>query len=221
MLRRAPRPPGPRGRARARAQSSAGVVAVVASAIVLLGVPVLVVLLASDDTAQTSAAQERVVPGSSDPRRPSAPFFANAGDGVRPDGVGCSTASPSALRGLAHLDVFADGARVIVPGRIGVSASCAYWLHTEAPDGVIVIGSPERRSFTLGDFFDVWGAPLSRRRVLSFGLDAGRRLGVFVDGRRVAGDPRAVRLVDGREIALVIGRPPSSVPARFAFPRPR
>ena len=109
-----------------------------------------------------------VRPGSNDALRPSAPFFANAGDGVRPDGVGCTGPGRVAVRGRAHLDVFADGRRVTVPGGIGVQPTCAYWLRTTRDDGIVAIESPQRRAFTLGDLFDIWGAPLSRTRVLAF-----------------------------------------------------
>jgi hypothetical protein len=218
MARRAAQPRFPGRRARWRPGRA---IAIAASVAVLVGVPVLVVVLASGQHAQATSAQERVVPGSSDPRRPSVPFFANAGDGVRPDGVGCSSTPGTAVRARTHLDVFADASPVTVPAGVGVLASCAYWLRTEAADGIIVIGSPERRDFTLGDFFDVWGAPLGRGRALGFRVSAGRPLRAFVDGRPAAGDPRAIRLADGREIALVIGRLPPTVPARFAFPRAR
>jgi hypothetical protein len=204
--RPAPPPKGPARRQRAGGRAVALVVAVV----VLVGAPVLVVMLASAETVPAV----HIAPGGA-PLRPSAPFLANAGNGVRPDGIGCSAPGPRAVRGRAHLDVFADGARVTVPAGIGVLPTCAYWLHTARPDGVVAIDSPERRRFTLGNLFDIWGAPLERRRALSFALGAGRRLRAFVDGRRVAGDPRAIRLVPGREIALVVGRAPASVPARF------
>jgi hypothetical protein len=164
--------------------------------------PVAVVVLASDQTAAAPSRPE--LPGSRDPLRPSAPFFAEAGDGVRPNGIGCSSADGAAVRARAHLDVFADGTRVTVPANIGVLANCRYWLHTLADDGIVHVSSPERRSFTLGDLADIWGAPLSRMRA-------------FVDGRRVTGDVRRVAIKNGREIALVIGRAPAQVPSTFTF----
>jgi hypothetical protein len=38
---------------------------------------------------------------------------------------------------------------------------------------------------------------------------------VYVDGKPSKGDPRAILLTDRREIAIVIGRPPPSIPSRF------
>jgi hypothetical protein len=194
--------------------------AMVLSVLVLVGVPVLVVLLASTTTVEPTSAGDR--PGaraSSDPHRPSAPFFVGVGDGVRPNGIGCSSSPQTVVRARAHLDVFADGRPVTVPEGIGVLRTCAYWVRTEHAGGIITIGSPERRSFTLGDFFDIWGAPLTPTRALSFRVSGRRQLRAFVDGAPVSGNPRAIRLEDGRQIALVIGRRPRVVPSRFPFPR--
>jgi hypothetical protein len=191
-------------------------VAIIASVLVLLGVPALVVLLASDDTAgggTTPSAQG--VPASKDPHKPAAPFVAGAGDGVRPDGIGCTIAPGTAVVGRAHLDLFVDGARVTVPAKIGVRPTCAYWLRTLDDDGVVTIASPQRRSFTVGDLFDIWGAPLSSQRFLGFAIGPERPLRAFVDGRRASGSVRAIALRDGREIALVAGRRPARIPSGF------
>jgi hypothetical protein len=36
-----------------------------------------------------------------------------------------------------------------------------------------------------------------------------------VDGRRFKGDPRTIQLKDRREIAVVIGKPPTHIPSHF------
>ena len=46
------------------------------------------------------------------------------------------------------------------------SGSCFYWLHAHANDGIIHIESPSTTmQFTLGQFFKIWGIPLSSNRV--------------------------------------------------------
>jgi hypothetical protein len=203
MRQRDPRPHRRRG---------GRVFAVLLTLLVTVCTPVAVVVLASGETAALPIRPDQ--PGSVDPLRPSAPFFAGAGDGVRPNGIGCSSAEGTAVRARAHLDIFADGRRVTVPANIGALAGCRYWLHTLADDGVVHVSSPERRTFTLGDVADIWGAPLSRTRVLGF---TQRKLRAFVDGRRATGDVRDIAIKDGREIALVIGRAPTEVPRTFTF----
>jgi hypothetical protein len=219
-VRRRPSPPTGLRRTPLSRRRSVRLLALVASIAVLVGAPVLVVLLASTESVTASAPEIR--PGSTNPLKPSAPFLQNAGNGITPDAIRCSAAgTPVAVRARAHLDVLADGARVTIPAGIGVLPTCRYWLSTSRPDGVVEILSPERRAFTLGDLFDIWGAPLGPDRVLTFRTGPARPLRLYVDGRRETGDPRAVRLSPGREIAVVVGRLSAVIPSRFDFSRVR
>jgi len=189
---------------------------IVSAIVVLVGVPVLVVLLASRQTVSSGASHPGpVVPASSDPHRPAAPFFKGVADGALPDGVGCSHAPETQVRFQSHIDLFSDGKPVTVPGGIGVLPTCAYWVRTESAGGLITVGSPQQRAFDVGDFFDIWGAPLSRTQMLSFTAGPGTPLRAFVDGKLVKGDPRTILLQDQREIALVVGRRPPTVPSKF------
>jgi len=88
------------------------------------------------------------------------------------------------------------------------------WLHTHAADGIVHIESPVERTFTLGDFFDVWGTPLDRGRV----GPARGTVTAFVDGRVATADPRRIPLVAHRRIELEVGRPLVR-PDAVAFPR--
>ena len=65
---------------------------------------------------------------------------------------------------------------------------------------------------TLDDLFAVWGQPLSPRRIASFR----GRVRAFVDGRRVGGDPGAIRLRRHAQIVLAIG-PDVPIHSAFAF----
>ena len=75
----------------------------------------------------------------------------------------CLGTEQLAFHDHAHLAVFVNGAQRTVPAFIGIKpdGSCLYWLHSHTPDGVIHMESPEQRSFTLGNYFDIWGQPLS------------------------------------------------------------
>jgi hypothetical protein len=97
----------------------------------------------------------------------------------------------------AHLEIFAAGRVVVVPRGIGVARGCSYPVRTRDRTGVIEV----RGHATLGDVFAVWGAPLSRTRLLGFR----GRVRAFVDGRRAGGDPRAIALHRHAAIALVVG----------------
>ncbi|MBS1849218.1 MAG: hypothetical protein JST73_13155 [Actinobacteria bacterium] len=120
-----------------------------------------------------------------------------------------------------HVTVFVNGEQQRIPAGVGITKpwwiqkidgfpfinnstkSCVYWLHTHANDGIIHLESPESRTFTLGDFFDVWNQPLSSRQV----GPAKGPVTAFVDGKRFAGDPRNIALTDHGVIQLDVGVP--------------
>ncbi len=46
------------------------------------------------------------------------------------------------------------------------TGTCFYWLHVHTTDGIVHIESPSKtQGFTLGQFFDIWGVPLSSTQV--------------------------------------------------------
>jgi hypothetical protein len=117
-----------------------------------------------------------------------------------------------------HLTILDGDERVTVPANIGHSdrERFAAQLHTHDTSGILHVESPTRESFTLGQFFDEWGVPLTAWHV--GGLRG--ELTVWVDGRRYLGDPRSIDLANRREIVLdvtTIGEVPRR-PAAFEWP---
>ncbi len=55
-----------------------------------------------------------------------------------------------------HLAITIDGAAKIIPANIGL-ASCERALHTHDDTGIIHVEAQDKREYTLGDFFSVWG----------------------------------------------------------------
>jgi hypothetical protein len=83
-----------------------------------------------------------------------------------------------------------------------------YWIHTHDSTGWIHVEAPRKIRATLGQFFDVWGQPLSRERVLDVDLrSSGLEMRIYVDGKPYEGDPREIELVDMREIVIDVGPP--------------
>jgi hypothetical protein len=135
------------------------------------------------------------------------------------DGVQCKPGEQLAYHIHSHLAVFDNGTLYALPPGIGIPGSqveespqygpvavggqCYFWLHTHTSDGVIHIESPERRIFTLGDFFGVWRQPLSADRV----ADLHGRIIAFVNGKPWHKSPTAIPLLSHEDIQLEIGQP--------------
>ena len=118
----------------------------------------------------------------------------------------------------AHLALLQDGNQVPLPASIGISqeAQCLYWLHTHQIDGIIHAESPGQAKFTLGQFFDVWGQPLSLIQAGPLTAPTGQRLHIFVDGNPFTDDPRSIELQPHQLLVIEVGRevPPPS----YGFP---
>lgn len=140
---------------------------------------------------------------------------ANYGQPV--DGIECQTTEQVVYHIHAHLSVFVDGQPRQVPLAIGIAppvqltttpvgsfasgGSCFYWLHTHVADGVIHVESPSQKLYTLGQFFDVWGVPLSTGQV---GPATGT-VTTYVDGQPFTGNPRDIELKAHGQVQLDVG----------------
>jgi hypothetical protein len=120
------------------------------------------------------------------------------------DGIECLGSEQLKFHDHAHLAIFVNGAQRTVPAFIGIApdGSCLYWLHSHTPDGIIHMESPISRGFTLGNYFDIWGQPLSATQV----GPAKGTVTAFVDGKKVTGDPRDIRLGEHVNVQLDVGK---------------
>lgn len=121
-----------------------------------------------------------------------------------------------------HLDLYANGDRVTVPAQIGIDAGGGFIsdLHTHDATGIMHVESPTQRTFTLGQFFAVWGVPLSASCVGSLCKTGDKQLRTWVNGAPVTADPTRIVLDEHQEIVLAYGtqaQMPKPVPASFDF----
>jgi len=158
------------------------------------------------------------------PSGPKLATLVNAATGQTVDGVQCQAGEQTVVHVHTHLTIFVDGKARVIPYGIGIpgfqavetsagpfveTGSCFYWLHVHAYDGIIHIESPSTsQSFTLGQFFDEWGIPLSTTQVgpatgpvTVFFASPGKKPGLYT------GDPRNLPLGDHYEIQLDVGTP--------------
>jgi hypothetical protein len=131
-------------------------------------------------------------------------------------GISCDAQEGQRIHIHQHLTILDRGKPVVVPQYIGIpnGKNCIYWVHTHTPDGIIHIEAPQDRTFTLGDFFAVWGQPLNRTQVATATAAKGQSLKVWVDGKPYAGDPRKIALAPHADIVIEVG-PPFPTPPRF------
>ena len=142
---------------------------------------------------------------------------ATAGQAI--DGISCNTSEQTLFHIHTHLTIFVNGQQRQVPARdrhprarwpqqtqagpFIDSGTCFYWLHTHAADGIIHIESPVQRTYTLGEFFDEWGQPLSPDQV----GPAHGKVTVIVNGQVFKGNPRDVPLGSHENLQLEVGTP--------------
>lgn len=147
------------------------------------------------------------------------------GHGQTVDGIACDSGSkPLAYHHHVHLSIFVNGRQVAVPYGIGItppkqvssgfvdSGSCFYWVHTHDASGIIHIETPLYQQFTLSQFFDIWGRPLSRTDLLG-------HMGpvtVYLNGKAYSGNPRQIRLTQHLQITLETGA--NVAPPKYIFP---
>jgi hypothetical protein len=149
-----------------------------------------------------------------------APLLASTADepGGRPvDGITADPVERVVFHIHAHLQIYVNGQQRTVPGGIGIvppyriqqsaagpfitGGRAFYWLHTHDRTGVIHIESPVRRTYSLGEFFDMWGQPLGTDQV---GPVHGA-VTALVDGTRFTGDPGTIPLHAHDVIQLAVG----------------
>ena len=140
----------------------------------------------------------------------------------------------------SHLDVFIDGKPIIVPAGIGIDINnpavknapdgqgymsyggidppcdqpCISPLHTHDVTGVVHTESATDVDNTLGQFFTEWDVKLTAECVDDH-CSPETPIAIYVNGKKFTGDPNTIPLTDQKEIAIVIGTPPSTIPSQF------
>lgn len=97
----------------------------------------------------------------------------------------CTTDMATEFHIHPTLEIVVNGEKQEIPPNIGVLPNCMNALHTHDAVGTIHVESPERRDFTLADFFAVWGKPFTNEEILEFKTDETHRIKVLVDGVEV------------------------------------
>jgi hypothetical protein len=135
--------------------------------------------------------------------------YGNMAKGDPVGGVPCDAQEGQRIHIHQHLVIFNHGKMVPIPENVGQVPlrNCLYWVHTHTPDGIIHIEAPQDRSFTLGDFFAIWGQPLSRTEAATAKGTKSEPLKIWVNGKPYTGDPRKIALIAHADIVIQAGPP--------------
>ncbi len=217
---------------RARQRRIRILIGVPTAVVVIAVVAVVAVLFAHTHGSGTSAAGSAMAAaertGASGLTGPVLAGLDSAAQGATVNGIQCQSSEQAVYHIHAHLAVFVDGAQRTIPYGIGIpggtatqqaaggpyagSGTCFYWLHSHDQSGVIHIESPVQKLYTLGDYFAIWGQPLTAGQA----GPAKGTLTVYVNGKQYTGDPRAITLNAHTLIQLDVGTNVS--PQSFTFP---
>ena len=147
------------------------------------------------------------------PNAPPLATLINSVTGQPVDGIQCQTNEGTALHVHSHVTIFVNGQARQIPAGVGIpgypTGSCLYWMHSHYPDGIIHVESPNKTdSYTLGQWFDEWGIPLSstqvgpaKGKVTVFFTSPGKKTQIYT------GDPRNIPIGDHYQIQLEVGTP--------------
>jgi hypothetical protein len=195
--------------------------------VVVVAVAVIVGVVVSRGGGSNSASS--ALPPGADTSTALLASTAGQATGETVDGVQSNDMEQVLFHVHAHLAIYFNGTQKLIPYGVGIvppyqlqdtsdgpfvaGGSKYYWLHTHDETGVIHVESPVQRSYTLGDFFDIWHQPLSAAQV---GPDKGA-VTAFLNGKPYTGDPRNIPLDAHNVIQLDVG---TVVPfAPYTFPQ--
>lgn len=98
----------------------------------------------------------------------------------------CTTDMATQFHIHPHLQIVIGGKAQDIPARIGISGNCMHPIHTHDVGGTLHVESPEKRDFTLADFFAVWGKSFSKEQILDAKIDATHSIRVLINGQEVS-----------------------------------
>ena len=151
-----------------------------------------------------------------------APWPANAAQSAaRADALGLP-AEGTTMHEHANVQIFVSGRQEPIPTDIGIDldAGTGQSIHTHDDTGTVHLESSQARTFTLGEFFGVWGVRLTPSCIGGYCNDGQNRLRVYVGGEQQTGDPRDITLDDQSVIVVTYGTEkqlPDPIPSTFDF----
>jgi len=132
------------------------------------------------------------------------------------DGLQCLSAQGGALHIHQYLDLYINGKQVTVNPGIGIvdSANCLYPLHVHNGEPNVIHNESNQQnvSFTMGQFFDIWGVKLSSSQIGTYKVDSAHQLVIKLIDKNGAvttytGNPYDIPLGDNETIYMLYNSP--------------
>ena len=145
---------------------------------------------------------------------------ATGGSGQPVSGISCAAANLTATQ-FTHLSIVRNGEQIAIPGRAGIvrdaggNLVCVYNIHTHTGDdsGRVHTDGAVPATYSLGQFFAIWGMPLTTNDVAGLGVPL---TAVYVvDNNTVTqftGDPTTIEMTSHRHIVLQLGSAITQIP---------
>ncbi len=113
----------------------------------------------------------------------------------------CTTDMATQFHIHPYLKIFINGQPQEIPADIGITNGCMHPLHTHDISGKIHVESPEKRDFTLSDFFAVWYKTFTKDQILDSNVDATHAIRETINGNQTQDYENTV-LRDGDQIII-------------------
>lgn len=104
-----------------------------------------------------------------------------------------------------QIQIFINDKPLEIPANIGNSQGCMRVIHTHNDLPKIHIESPIEADFTLKDFFNIWGKPLSKTEVLDYNIKDGWVF-KFLEDEKENFEPETIILKDNKIIKIYISK---------------
>jgi hypothetical protein len=137
------------------------------------------------------------------------------------DGLECIPGDdpPHTYHVHSHLSIFLDDVALAIPEDIGIvkltpTTQCIYTLHTHDHSGKLHVEAPAPGTYTLGQFFDIWGRPLRPDNVAGL---TGKPIVIYITDHNgvvteATGNWGDIELLSHREITIQVGSPVTEIP---------
>lgn len=130
------------------------------------------------------------------------------------DGLACTSTSGSATHLDTYVELYSNNQQQTVPTGIGIQANCSYPLTVQPGQQNVITAraSSANTTYTLGQFFAIWGKPLSTTQAGQYQAASGAKVTFEVwDGKGnfqiYMGDPTKIQLQNHETIAILVNSP--------------